>query len=85
MRNLRAAREAILIERGRQVPVDAVELPIEDAAPVLHDALEPFLGTRFGGQALRSYYDVGPGAPIAAYLDEARRHPIFELRPRRAA
>jgi len=85
VRNLRAAREAILIERGRQVAVDAVELPIEDAAPVLHDALKPFLGTRFGSQALRSYYDVGPGAPPAAYLDEARRHPVFELRPQRAA
>jgi len=85
VRNLRAAREATLIERGRQVMVDAVELPIEDAAPVLHDALEPFLGTRFGSQALRHYYDVAPGAPLAAYLDEARRHPIFELRPRRAA
>jgi deazaflavin-dependent oxidoreductase (nitroreductase family) len=85
VRNLRAAREATLTQRGRQLPVDAVELPIEEAAPVLHDALEPFLKTRFGSRALRGFYDVVPNAPLAAYLVEARRHPIFELRPRQAA
>jgi deazaflavin-dependent oxidoreductase (nitroreductase family) len=84
VRNLRAAREAILIQRGRRLAVDAIELPIEDAAPVLQEALEPFLRTRFGGQALRRYYDVRPGAPLAAYIEEARRHPIFELRTRAA-
>jgi deazaflavin-dependent oxidoreductase (nitroreductase family) len=85
VRNLRAAREATLTQRGRRLVVDAVELPIEEAAPVLRDALVPFLGTRLGSQALRPFYEVTPDSPIAAYVDEARRHPIFELRPRRAA
>jgi deazaflavin-dependent oxidoreductase (nitroreductase family) len=85
VRNLRAAREATLTERGRQLPVEAVELPIDAAAPVLHDALEPFLRTRFGSRALRGYYDVASGSPLAAYVAEAHRHPIFELRPREAA
>jgi deazaflavin-dependent oxidoreductase (nitroreductase family) len=85
VRNLRAAREGTLIRRGKRVTVEAIELPIEEAAPVLQEALEPFLRTRFGGQALRRYYDVVPGAPLAAYIAEARRHPIFALRPRRAA
>jgi deazaflavin-dependent oxidoreductase (nitroreductase family) len=85
VRNLRAAREATLTQRGRRFLVDAVELRIEEAAPVLRDALVPFLGTRLGSQALRPFYEVTPDSPIAAYVDEARRHPIFELRPRRAA
>lgn len=85
VRNLRAAREATLIQRGRRVVVDAEELPVEKAAPVLRDALRPFLGTRFGAQALRRFYDVALDAPLAAYVAEARRHPIFELRPRQVA
>jgi deazaflavin-dependent oxidoreductase (nitroreductase family) len=82
VRNLRAARAATLTLRGRQIPVDAIELPIEQAAPVIREALEPFLKTRFGAGALGRFFDVGPGAPASAYLDEARRHPIFELRTR---
>jgi deazaflavin-dependent oxidoreductase (nitroreductase family) len=85
VRNLRAAREATLTQRGRRVIVDVVELPIEKAAPVLRDALGPFLRTRFGAQALRRFYDLSPDAPLAAYVAEARRHPIFELRPQRLA
>ena len=85
VRNLRAAREATLTLRGRRFTVDAVELPIEEAAPLIQDALEPFLRTRFGAQALRRYYDVVPGAPLAAYIAEARRHPLFELRTRQVA
>ena len=85
VRNLRAAREATLTQRGRRLVVDAVELPVEEAAPVLRAALGPFLGTRFGAQALRPFYEVTPDSPIAAYVTEARRHPIFELRTRQAA
>jgi deazaflavin-dependent oxidoreductase (nitroreductase family) len=85
VRNLRAAREATLTLRGRRLAVDAVELPIEEAAPLIQDALEPFLRTRFGGRALRRYYDLAPGAPLDAYVAEARRHPLFALRTRQVA
>src|SRR5256885_417801 len=40
VRNLRAAGEATLVQGGRPIPVDAVELPIEQAAPVLQHALD---------------------------------------------
>ncbi len=85
VRNLRAAREAILTLRGRQIPVDAIELPIDEAAPVLRAALEPFLKTKFGSEALGRFFSVEPGASLSAYLDEATRHPIFALRERRMA
>ncbi len=85
VRNLRAAREATLTLRGRKIPVDAIELPIEEAAPVMREALEPFLKTKFGAEALGKFFDVKPGAPVSAYLDEARRHPLFALRARQAS
>ena len=85
VRNLRAAGEAILTERGRQVPVEAVELSVEDGAPVLRDLLEPLLKTPLAARVLPRFYRVTPGAPLAAYVAEAQRHPIFELRPRRVA
>jgi deazaflavin-dependent oxidoreductase (nitroreductase family) len=85
VRNLRAAGEATLTQKGRRFVVDAVELPAEEAAPVIKEALEPFLRTRFGGKALRRYYDLVPGAGLDAYVAEARRHPLFELRTRQVA
>jgi deazaflavin-dependent oxidoreductase (nitroreductase family) len=86
VRNLRAAREAVVTERGRKIPVDAEELPVEEAAPVLRAFLEPFLNTTVGSKALGRYYtSLAAGAPLAAYLEEARRHPIFALRTRQAA
>jgi deazaflavin-dependent oxidoreductase (nitroreductase family) len=85
VRNLRAARAATLTLRGRKIPVDAIELPIEEAAPVMREALEPFLKTKFGAEALGKFFDVKPGAPVSAYVDEARRHPLFALRERKVA
>jgi deazaflavin-dependent oxidoreductase (nitroreductase family) len=85
VRNLRAAGEAILTERGQRVPVEAVELSVEDGAPVLRELLEPLLRTPVAAKVLPRFYRVTLGAPLAAYVAEARRHPIFELRPRRVA
>ena len=85
VRNLRSAGEAILTERGRRVPVDAVELSVEEGAPVLRELLEPLLRTPLAARVLPRFYHVTPGAPLADYVAESRRHPIFELRPREAA
>jgi len=85
VRNLRTAGEAILTERGRRMRVEAIELSAEDAAPVLRELLEPLLRTPVASRVLPRFYRVTPGAPLADYLAEARRHPIFELRPRSAA
>ena len=83
--NLRTAGEAILTERGQHVPVEAVELSVEDGAPVLRELLEPLLRTPLASRVLPRFYRVTSGAPLADYEAEARRHPIFELRPRNAA
>jgi deazaflavin-dependent oxidoreductase (nitroreductase family) len=79
VRNLRTAGEAILVERGRRVRVEAVELSAEEGAPVLRELLEPLLRSPMASRVLPRFYRVTPGAPLADYATEARRHPIFEL------
>ena len=90
--NLRAAGEATVTGRShREMPVHAVELPPEEAGKILRSALEPYRRWRF----LRLL--LGPNArppfmiqwawrfriddTLEEYVAEARRHPIFELRP----
>jgi hypothetical protein len=91
VRNLRAAGEATLTEHDRPVHVRVVELPPDQAAAVLRRALEPYrrsrllkalLGPRFRPPIgvltrVRIRIDDTP----EEYLAEARRHPLFELRP----
>ena len=90
--NLRADGEATVIHPdGRRVPVQAVELSPQEGGAVLRRALQRFRRSRL----LRAL--VGPSfrppvgvlltlrirvdETIEEYTAEARRHPLFELRP----
>jgi deazaflavin-dependent oxidoreductase (nitroreductase family) len=90
--NLRAAGEATITGRGhRGVAVQAIELPPEEAGAMLQRALMSYRQLRF----LRPL--LGPHArppmmiqrsrrfriddTLEEYVAEARRHPLFELRP----
>jgi deazaflavin-dependent oxidoreductase (nitroreductase family) len=42
VRNIRAAGEATKTDHGRHVPVRVVEIPPDEAAPILRRALEPY-------------------------------------------
>jgi deazaflavin-dependent oxidoreductase (nitroreductase family) len=89
--NLRAAGEATIADRRRRVPIQAVELSPEEAGAVLRRALEPFRRSR----ALRALLGPHARGPVGAmrwcririddtleeYVAEARRHPLFQLRP----
>jgi deazaflavin-dependent oxidoreductase (nitroreductase family) len=91
VRNVRAAGKATMTDGGRRVAVQTVELPPDNAAVILRRALEPYRRSRL----LRAL--LGPRArpPVAVlrwcrirvddtpeeYFAEARRHPLFELRP----
>ena len=91
VQNLRAAGEATITDRGRRIAVQTEELAPDRAAVILRRALEPYHRSRL----LRAL--LGPRArpPVAVlrwcrirvddtpeeYLAEARRHPLFELRP----
>jgi deazaflavin-dependent oxidoreductase (nitroreductase family) len=91
-RNLRAAGEATVIHPGgRRSPVHAVEVPPEEAATILQRALEPYrqlhllrrlLGPRVRPPvAVLRRYRIRIDDTPEDYLADARRHPLFELRP----
>jgi len=80
VRNLRAAGEAIVRLGGGERPMLAVELTPDEAVPVMRAALGRFLGSPMAAPLLRRWYDLNPDSTDADYLDEARRHPVFELR-----
>jgi deazaflavin-dependent oxidoreductase (nitroreductase family) len=89
--NLRAAGEATIADHDRRIPVQAVELPPEEAGAILRRALQPFrrslllralLGPRWRPPvALLRRYRIRVDDTLEEYVAEARRHPLFELRP----
>lgn len=84
VRNLRAAGEGVLTRGRRRQAVTAVELSPEAAGPVLKEVLGPRLASPVRGLVLRRTLDVAPGASLDDFIEEAHRHPVFELssRPR---
>ncbi len=91
-RNLQAAGEATVIQPGgRRSPVHAIEVPSDEAAAILQRVLEPYrqwhllrrlLGSRVRPPvALLRRYRMRIDDTPQDYLAEARRHPLFELRP----
>lgn len=94
VRNLRAAGEAIITDRGRHEPVQAVELPPNEAGAILRRALEPYTRSRVLRAVLGPFrppigvlwrYRIRIDDTPEEYVAEARRHPLFELRPRAMA
>src|SRR5207302_10033331 len=77
--------------RSRRVPVQAVELSPEEAGAVLRRALEPFRRSRVFHALLGPHfrppigvlwrYRIRIDETPEEYVAEARRHPLFELRP----
>src|SRR5829696_2569106 len=82
VRNLRAAGEGILTHGRSRQAVTAMELSPEEAGPVLKEVLGPRLASPVGGLVLRRTLDVAPDASPEDFVDEARRHPVFELTSR---
>jgi deazaflavin-dependent oxidoreductase (nitroreductase family) len=75
VRNLRASGEATLTRGGITERVSAVEVPPEEAAPILKENV---------GSApafVRAYFDTTPDSPLADFAREARLHPVFRLSP----
>jgi deazaflavin-dependent oxidoreductase (nitroreductase family) len=90
--NLRANSEATVIHPGgRRVPVRAVELRPEEGGAVLRRALQPFQRSRVMRALLGPHFRPPIGVlwrlrirvddTLEEYTAEARRHPLFELRP----
>ncbi len=81
VRNLRAAGAATLRRGRRSEAVRAVELTPEESVPVMQAALAPYLGSRVASPLLGRYYRLTADSTPAEYLEEARSHAVFELRP----
>lgn len=90
--NLRADGEATVIHPGgRSIPVRAIELSPEEGGAVLRRALQPFRRSRVMRTLLGPHFRPPIGVlwqlrirvddTLEEYTTEARRHPLFELRP----
>ena len=85
VRNLRAAGQATVRRGFHKGQVFSVELTPEEAAPILREAIAPFLRNRFAALILGPHFKVEPYAPLEDFVEEARRHPVFELRETHSA
>lgn len=72
LRNARAAGQVTLSRGGQSETVKLIEQGPEASAPVLKQYL-----TREG--IVQPYFDVRPDSPIATFVAEAPRHPVFLL------
>ena len=73
VRNLRAAGEATLTRGRLSERVSAVELSIQEAAPILKKSLAD------APSFVTNYFDVTLDSPLADFEREAPRHPVFRL------
>jgi len=95
VRNLRAAGEASVSRGSWSETFDVVELPPDTAGSMLRDALAPFhrshlLRTLLGPTvrppaAILYRYHFRIDDTPEEYVADARRHPLFELRPKEGA
>jgi len=72
VRNLRAAGTATLTRGRRAEAISVIELPAQQAAPVLKQYLMHIA-------AIRPYFDATKNSPLAAFELEAVRHPVFQI------
>ena len=82
VRNLRVAGEAVVTRGRERETVSAVEVPPEAGGPILRDALAPFFRSRLLAPVAGRLFHLRPGASLDEYVEESRRHPMFELRSR---
>jgi deazaflavin-dependent oxidoreductase (nitroreductase family) len=90
--NLRAGGAAtVTYPGGHSLPVQAIELSPEEGGAILRRVLEPYHRSRLLGALLGRQFRPPIGVlwrihvriddTVEEYVDEARRHPLFELRP----
>jgi deazaflavin-dependent oxidoreductase (nitroreductase family) len=75
VRNLRAAKEAILTRGRRSERISVIELGAKEAAPFL----KHFVSTV--PKVVRPYFDVAPTSPLTTFEQEVARHPVFLVTP----
>lgn len=76
VRNVRANDGRALLHHGRALPCRLVEVPPDEAAPILQRYLDKVPGGR-------PHLAVATGAPLAEFAAVADRYPVFEVRAER--
>jgi hypothetical protein len=74
VRNARAAGEVQLSRAGRSERLRIEEVASDRAAPILQRYLKEVA-------VVRPFFDVTPDSPLADFVAEAFRHPVFRLAP----
>jgi deazaflavin-dependent oxidoreductase (nitroreductase family) len=74
VRNLRAAGWAPLSRGRHRERITVSELGPVESAPILREYLRR-------AWVCRPFFDVGPDAPLAAFIAEAHLHPVFRIEP----
>jgi deazaflavin-dependent oxidoreductase (nitroreductase family) len=74
VRNVRAAGEVEITRSGRSERMRIEESAPEQSAPVLREYLKRV-------PVVRPFFDVTPDSPLADFVAEAPRHPVFRLTP----
>ena len=82
VRNLRVAGEAVVTKGRARETVSAVEVSSDAAGPLLRDALAPFFRSRLMAPVAGWLFHLRADASLDEYVEESRRHPMFELRSR---
>jgi deazaflavin-dependent oxidoreductase (nitroreductase family) len=72
VRNVRAAKQAILTRRRRSQQVRLQELSPAQAAPILKKYLSEV-------RVVQPFFDVTPASSLNAFEAEAPRHPVFRI------
>jgi deazaflavin-dependent oxidoreductase (nitroreductase family) len=75
VRNARAAGEVRISRAGRSERLRIEQATPEQSAPVLQRYLK-------GVSVVRPFFDVTPDSPLADFVAEAPRHPVFRLTSR---
>ena len=79
VRNVRSAKEVMIKKGFKSRTVVPVELSLEDAAVILKETVAPaFQG--LGGKIFGSHFPLKPDDSMDMFVEEAKRHPVFELR-----
>jgi deazaflavin-dependent oxidoreductase (nitroreductase family) len=82
VRNLRVAGDALLTRGRLSERVETVELEPEVAGPLIRQAVAGYMRRRWTAAVARLFIPLDRDAGEEAYVEHARHHPTFELRPR---
>lgn len=80
VQNVRAANGAAAIVSGRRAPVELVEIPVSERAPILLAYVNQRAFTHSGAQSARRFFGFQSRPALADMAAVADRYPVFEIR-----